>query len=73
METLDLTIEGMTCGSCVSHVRKALAEVPGIEVTNVSIGSAQVRVTDEGNASVVTSVIDAIDDAGYRADVARTA
>ena len=72
MQTLDLTIEGMSCGNCVSHVRKALEGVPGVEVQNVSIGSAQLHVKDDTDTSVVATVIDAIDDAGYRAEVSAT-
>jgi copper chaperone len=72
MGTIDLTIGGMSCGNCVSHVRKALETVPGVEVTNVSIGSAQLRIRDDARPALIESVIDAIDDAGYRAEVAST-
>jgi copper chaperone CopZ len=73
MQTLDLKIDGMSCGSCVSHVRKALEGVSGVDVANVSIGSAQVRVNENATPDVVATVIEAIDDAGYRAEVATEA
>ena len=69
MKTLDLKIEGMTCGNCVRHVRQALEGVPGVEVASVEIGAAQIRVEDSAENTLVGSAIDAIDDAGYRAAV----
>lgn len=65
METMDLTIEGMTCQHCVRAVRGALEKMPAVEVESVEIGSATVkydpaRVTEEALA-------DAIADEGYTA------
>lgn len=37
-----IRIEGMTCGHCVSAVKKTLEETPGVEVRNVTIGSAEI-------------------------------
>ena len=39
---LQLDIDGMSCGSCVSHVRSALASLPGVHVDDVRIGRALV-------------------------------
>jgi copper chaperone CopZ len=41
MERLKLTITGMSCGHCVSRVGKALAQLPGVTVEQVEVGSAQ--------------------------------
>lgn len=46
------TINGMSCNHCVMSLRKELAQVEGLEVLNVGIGSATVamdeaRVSDE--------------------------
>lgn len=65
METIDLTIEGMTCEHCVRAVRGALEKVPGARVETVDIGSATVqydpeRVNEE-------TLLDAIADEGYTA------
>lgn len=65
MEQLHLEIEGMSCGGCVSAVRAALSSVPGIRVEDVSIGKATIAI-DPSRASV-SSVIDAVQDAGYGA------
>jgi len=43
MERASLSIDGMSCGHCVAHVRKALAAVPHVHVDDVGIGSATVH------------------------------
>ena len=54
-------IAGMSCGHCVMHVKKALAEVPGIESMEVAIGSATVNGTFDVEA--VKKAIE--EEAGY--------
>lgn len=65
MTEYHLKIDGMSCGHCVATVRKALAAVPGVEVRDVQIGTANVAI-DSAQASVAT-VVDAIQDVGYDA------
>jgi len=43
MKTEELTIQGMTCGHCVMHVRKALSKLQGLKVENVEVGKALVE------------------------------
>jgi hypothetical protein len=31
MKTIDLQVEGMSCGSCVKHVTQALQPLPGVQ------------------------------------------
>ena len=40
MKTLTMSIEGMSCGGCVSKVRKALTEIPGVTMEDGNVGSA---------------------------------
>ena len=42
MGTVTIEINGMSCGHCVAAVQKALAEVHGVTVESVQIGSATV-------------------------------
>lgn len=63
METLDLTIGGMSCQHCVRAVRQALEAVPGVTVTRVDVGSATVSF-DAAQASPAV-VAAAVTDAGY--------
>lgn len=65
MSTLDLQIEGMSCGHCVASVAQALRELPGVEVRNVSIGTAQVSY--EADKVSPEEIVLAVEDAGYTA------
>lgn len=42
MTQVKLAIDGMSCGHCVSHVRKTLEELPGVAAESVEIGQAVV-------------------------------
>jgi copper chaperone len=65
MDTIDLTIEGMTCEHCLRAVRKRLGETPGVEIEDVRIGSARIRL-DTATTSL-EDVEEAIADEGYTA------
>jgi copper chaperone CopZ len=66
MSTLELEIQGMSCGHCVAAVSEALSGLDGVSVENVQIGSAQVQYKPE----VVSAdeIVLAIEDAGYSAN-----
>jgi copper chaperone CopZ len=68
MERIKLSIAGMSCGHCVSAVRNALTEKPGVEIERLEIGSANVAY-DEGRYSAA-DIIRAVEEAGYTAQVA---
>ncbi len=61
METLQLSIEGMSCGGCVASVRRALETVPDTEVVSIAIGGAVVRAAPGMREKLVS----AIEDAGF--------
>ncbi len=42
MANVKVEIEGMHCGACVRRVTNALAEVTGMRVDSVEVGSAKV-------------------------------
>ena len=65
MGSLDLDIDGMSCGHCVASVSQALRELPGVEVKNVSIGAAQVSY--EADKVSPEEIVLAVEDAGYTA------
>ncbi len=54
-----LSIEGMSCGHCVNHVKNALADVAGVESAEVDLGTKK---------AVVSGL--ALDDAALKAAVA---
>jgi copper chaperone len=59
---LQIDIGGMSCGSCVTHVRSALEGLPGIRVENVQVGRAVVDVAPTVDEAAIRT---AIADAGY--------
>jgi copper chaperone len=65
MEPLHLTIEGMTCQHCVRAVDGRLRVTPGVEVTRVDIGSADLRY--DPSRTNVDEIAEVIADEGYTA------
>ena len=63
MKSHELTIQGMSCGHCVMHVKQALDAVDGLEVEDVQVGKARVWYDDEKVAKVLT---DKVEEAGYK-------
>ncbi|MBA4491746.1 heavy metal translocating P-type ATPase [Paracoccus sp. S1E-3] len=61
---VELSVQGMTCASCVGRVEKALKAVPG--VTGAAVNLATERATVQGTADAA-SLIAAIENAGYEA------
>jgi copper chaperone len=59
---LQLDISGMSCGSCVAHVRSALERLPGVRVEDVQVGSADVALAPTVEEGTIRQ---AIADAGY--------
>lgn len=55
-------IAGMSCGSCVNHVRSAIETVPGARIIDVRPGSASIEL-DAGVES--RAVAEAVAAAGY--------
>ena len=67
METLQLAINGMSCGHCVAMVKQTLAALPGVQVTQVDIGAA--TVTYDASKESAEAIASAVSDAGYPAHV----
>ena len=64
MKTAELKIEGMSCGHCVMAVKKELGKLTGVEVDDVQIGSARIRL-DEKTVGY-EQLNQAVEKAGYR-------
>jgi copper chaperone len=65
VSTATLTIGGMSCQHCVRAVREALETVPGVTISRVEIGSAEVSF-DPAQSSA-EAIAAAVSDAGYDA------
>lgn len=64
MKSVELKIEGMSCGHCVMSVRKELGKLQNVEIHDVTIGSA--RVTYDESKVTYNDLLRAVDDAGYK-------
>jgi len=60
---ITLPVHGMSCASCVAHVEKALAAVPG--VTSVAVNLATESAAVQGAALDIARLRHAVDEAGY--------
>jgi len=67
-QTLQLSIGGMTCASCVGRVERALTRVPGVESAEVNLATetAQIRMLRGVDVAALTA---AVAKAGYRASL----
>ena len=63
--SLSLSIEGMSCHHCLNAVSKALSSLPGVTITSVRIGRAELSF-DPSQADA-DGIIAAVTEAGYRA------
>ena len=63
MPNINLSVQGMTCGSCVKHVTKALEALDGVEAVHVDLQSGRVQVSR--NSSQSDDLIHALDEGGY--------
>lgn len=66
-----LSIEGMTCASCVQSVEQALLETPGVETCAVSLAEASANVTLDPALASAEDLLRSIESAGYGATVDR--
>jgi len=65
-----LTIKGMTCEACSTHVTSAVRKVPGVAAASVSYkGGYAVVVPSAKSAPNPKSLLRAVEDAGYNAAV----
>ena len=62
--TIDLTLDGLSCGHCIKRVKESLEQRPDVESADVTIDRAAVT----GSASA-DALIDTIKQAGYGADL----
>ncbi|MDZ4326265.1 MAG: heavy metal translocating P-type ATPase, partial [Pseudomonas sp.] len=67
-QSLELSIDGMTCASCVGRVERALAKVPGVKSVSVNLASERAHLELLGQVDP-QSLIAAVTKAGYNASV----
>jgi copper chaperone len=60
-----LSVDGMTCSSCVRHVEGALRKIDGIGSIEVKLRDGEVHVQHDPAKASITRMIEALGDAGY--------
>ncbi len=63
----EFRIEGMTCGSCVGRIEKAVGQVPGVRQVRVNLATGRASVEVGASGIEDGAVEDAVKAAGYRA------
>ena len=66
---VQLRIRGMHCAACVSSVEKALESVDHVTAASVSLVDELARVSGSGPGVAVDSLVEAVIEAGYEAEV----
>lgn len=66
--SLELSIDGMTCASCVGRVERALGKVPGVKSVSVNLANERAHLELLGQVTPQV-LIDAVSKAGYSASV----
>ena len=70
VQTVVLSVEGMTCASCVGRVENALNAAPGVTAAEVNLATETARITTDGSTGPA-ALADVLDKAGYPARVAQ--
>ncbi|MGE0280464.1 MAG: heavy metal translocating P-type ATPase [Rhizobiaceae bacterium] len=69
-DTIELSVEGMTCASCVGRIEKALRAVPGVTDASVNLATERAAVRYLRGVVDVGDLIGAVRGAGYEARAA---
>ncbi|WP_017658806.1 heavy metal translocating P-type ATPase [Baaleninema simplex] len=67
VQTVNLSLQGMSCAACANAIEKAIANVPGVKGCNVNFATAQATVRYQGDTTDIETIQHAVSDAGYRA------
>jgi P-type Cu+ transporter len=64
-EQIQLPVGGMTCASCVNHVRQALLKVPGVADTAVNLAGERAAIHFDSEQVTLSDLVAAVRAAGY--------
>lgn len=63
MATIQLQVEGMSCGNCVKSIESNVQAIDGVQAVSVSLENKQVTV--EAAENVKPAVVDTIESLGF--------
>jgi P-type Cu+ transporter len=64
--TVDLSVGGMSCASCVASLEAALSRVPGTVSASVNLATERATVAYDADVTSVQALVEAVEDAGYQ-------
>ena len=64
-QTTELGVDGMSCASCVTHIERALAKVPGVSGVNLNLATEKAFVRHAAGAAPIEALEKAVRSAGY--------
>ncbi len=73
INSVTLSIEGMTCQSCVSRIEKKTKELPGVEKISINLATEKAVVEYQKNELKISEIVKFIDELGYKAVKEETA
>ncbi|MGI8509802.1 MAG: cation transporter [Gemmatimonadaceae bacterium] len=69
-EQIRIPVSGMTCAACQSHVQKTLQKQPGVLDASVNLMMKNASVTFDPTVATPNSLVEAIRETGYGAELA---
>ncbi len=64
-QTLDLTVEGMSCQHCVHAVKSSVGALAGVSSVDVNLEKGKAKVEFDPALTNLAAITVAIEDAGY--------
>ncbi|MFG8666052.1 mercury resistance system periplasmic binding protein MerP [Pseudomonas aeruginosa] len=71
VQTITLSVPGMTCAACPITVKKALSKVEGVNQVDVSFDKREAVVTFDDAKTTVQKLTEATTNAGYPSSIKR--
>ncbi|OYY93155.1 MAG: hypothetical protein B7Y41_12575 [Hydrogenophilales bacterium 28-61-23] len=65
MNTLTLTVTGMSCMGCVNSVKNLVGALPGVTQVEVDLASGRVEIKHDPAQTETSDIRAAIEDGGY--------
>ena len=72
LKKIDIPVTGMSCAACANRVEKALSKTGGVEEANVNFAVEKASISYDPGSVGPGTLIRAVENAGYGAEVSRT-
>lgn len=63
--SIEIQIEGMTCGGCTARVTRALQAVTGVQSANVTLNPGAAQIVFDANQTSRLALETTLEEAGY--------